>query len=77
MEWNLPPKPFLKDLEVAAGKGLRLFEGSETPIPLKLISLKILSTGVLDLVYGPGESRGDATAVARDAEAVRAMHAGG
>jgi hypothetical protein len=40
---------------------LRLFE-SETPIPLKLISLKILSTGVLDLVYGPGESRGDATA---------------
>jgi hypothetical protein len=55
---------FLRDLDVAAGKGLRLFE-SETPIPLKLISSKILSPGVLDLVNGPGESRADATAMVR------------
>ena len=46
---------------VAAGKGLRLFE-SETPIPLKLISSKTLPTGVLDLVYAPSDSQGDATA---------------
>ncbi len=46
---------------VAAGKGLRLFE-SETPIRLKLISSKTLSTGVLDLVYAPSESQGDAGA---------------
>jgi dihydrofolate reductase len=37
---------------IAVGKGMRLFE-SETPVPLKLISSKTLTTGVLDLVYAP------------------------
>jgi dihydrofolate reductase len=41
---------------VAAGKGMRLFEPGETPIPLKLISSEAFRTGVLDLVYGRGES---------------------
>jgi dihydrofolate reductase len=40
---------------IAVGRGMRLFD-SESPIPLKLASSAILTTGVLDLVYVPEES---------------------
>jgi acyl-CoA reductase-like NAD-dependent aldehyde dehydrogenase len=40
---------------------MRLFDEGERPIPLRLISSEAFSTGVLNLVYGPGESTGDAT----------------
>jgi hypothetical protein len=40
---------------------MRLFDESETPIPLRLISSETFETGVLNLVYGPAESTGDAT----------------
>jgi hypothetical protein len=46
---------------IAVRKGMRLFDEGETPIPLKLLSSQAFSTGVLHLVYGPGESPGDAT----------------
>jgi dihydrofolate reductase len=46
---------------IVVRKGMRLFDEGESPIPLKLISSKTLKTGVLDLVYGPAESTGDAT----------------
>jgi dihydrofolate reductase len=45
---------------VAVRKGRRLFDEGERPIPLKLLSSKAFSTGVLNLVYGPAESTGDA-----------------
>jgi hypothetical protein len=40
---------------------MRLFDEGETPIPLRLISSETFETGVLNLVYGPAESTGDAT----------------
>lgn len=40
---------------IAVGKGMRLFD-SESPTPLKLISSKTLTTGVLNLVYAPEKS---------------------
>jgi len=46
---------------IAVRKGMRLFDEGESPIPLTLISSETLKTGVLDLVYGPAESTGDAT----------------
>jgi dihydrofolate reductase len=46
---------------IAVRTGMRLFDESETPIPLRLISAEIFTTGVLNLVYGPAESTGDAT----------------
>jgi dihydrofolate reductase len=46
---------------IAVRKGMRLFDEGETPIPLQLISSKTFKTGVLNLVYGPAESTGDAT----------------
>jgi dihydrofolate reductase len=46
---------------IAVRKGLRLFDEGESPIPLRLISSEAFSTGVLNLVYGPAESMGDAT----------------
>jgi dihydrofolate reductase len=46
---------------IAVRKGMRLFDEGERPIPLRLISSEAFSTGVLNLVYGPGESTGDAT----------------
>jgi len=46
---------------IAVRKGMRLFDEGESPIPLTLISSKNFKTGVLDLVYGPAESTGDAT----------------
>ena len=46
---------------IAVRKGMRLFDEGETPIPLRLISSETFETGVLNLVYGPAESIGDAT----------------
>ena len=46
---------------IAVRKGMRLFEERETPMPLRLISSETFQTGVLNLVYGPAESTGDAT----------------
>jgi dihydrofolate reductase len=46
---------------IAVRKGMRLFDEGETPIPLRLISSETFKTGVLNLVYGPAASTGDAT----------------
>jgi dihydrofolate reductase len=46
---------------IAVRKGMRLFDEGDSPIPLKLISSEAFSTGVLNLVYGPAESTGEAT----------------
>jgi dihydrofolate reductase len=46
---------------IAVRKGMRLFEEGETPIPLRLIASDTFKTGVLNLVYAPAESPGDAT----------------
>jgi dihydrofolate reductase len=46
---------------IAVRKGMRLFDEGETAIPLRLISSETFKTGVLNLVYGPAESTGDAT----------------
>jgi dihydrofolate reductase len=46
---------------IAVGTGLRLFDENESPIPLRLISSTTFKTGVLNLVYGPADSIGDAT----------------
>jgi dihydrofolate reductase len=44
---------------IAVRKGMRLFDEGE-PIPLRLISSETFETGVLNLVYAPAESTGDA-----------------
>ena len=46
---------------IAVRKGMRLFDEGETTIPLSLLSSETFKTGVLNLVYGPAESTGDAT----------------
>lgn len=46
---------------IAIRKGMRLFDEGEATIPLRLISSEPFKTGVLNLVYGPAESAGDAT----------------
>src|SRR5688500_18659999 len=46
---------------IAVRKGMRLFDEGDAPIPLRLISSETFETGVLNLVYGPAESTGDAT----------------
>jgi dihydrofolate reductase len=46
---------------IAVRKGMRLFEDSESPIPLRLISSETFKTGVLNLVYAPAEPPGTAT----------------
>jgi dihydrofolate reductase len=46
---------------IAVRKGMRLFDEGEASIPLKLISSETFETGVLNLVYAPAESNGDAT----------------
>ena len=46
---------------IAVRKGMRLFDEVDTPIPLRLISSETFETGVLNLVYAPAESTGDAT----------------
>ncbi|HEV7963482.1 MAG TPA: dihydrofolate reductase family protein [Actinoplanes sp.] len=45
---------------IAVRKGMRLFDEGEPPIPLRLISSQAFETGVLNLVYGPATSPGDA-----------------
>jgi dihydrofolate reductase len=46
---------------IVVRKGMRLFDEGESPIPLTLIASETFKTGVLNLVYGPAESTGDAT----------------
>jgi dihydrofolate reductase len=46
---------------IAVRTGTRLFDEGERPIPLTLISSETFKTGVLNLVYGPADSIGDAT----------------
>jgi dihydrofolate reductase len=45
---------------IAVRKGMRLFDEGEPSIPLKLLSSQTFETGVLNLVYAPAESPGDA-----------------
>jgi len=45
---------------IAVRKGFRLFDEGETTIPLKLLSSQTFTTGVLNLVYAPAGSPGDA-----------------
>ncbi len=45
---------------IAMRKGMRLFDEGDQPIPLKLVSSQTFQTGVLNLVYAPAESAGDA-----------------
>jgi dihydrofolate reductase len=45
---------------IAVRKGMRLFDEGEAPIPLTLISSETFETGVLNLVYAPAESAGEA-----------------
>ncbi|WP_280382601.1 dihydrofolate reductase family protein [Nocardia wallacei] len=42
---------------IAVRKGLRLFDEADTTLPLTLRSATPFSTGVVHLVYGPGEHR--------------------
>ena len=46
---------------IAVRKGMRLFDEGESPMPLTLISSQTFKTGVLNLIYAPAESTGDAT----------------
>jgi len=46
---------------IAVRKGMRLFDEGEPPIPLTLISSQAFRTGVLNLVYAPAESAGNAS----------------
>jgi dihydrofolate reductase len=46
---------------IAVRKGMRLFDEGEPPIPLTLISSQTFKTGVLNLVYAPAASPGDAS----------------
>jgi len=45
---------------IAVRKGMRLFDEGDSRIPLKLLSSQTFTTGVLNLVYAPDESPGDA-----------------
>jgi dihydrofolate reductase len=45
---------------LAVRQGMRLFDEGDETIPLRLISSETFSTGVLNLVYAPAESAGDA-----------------
>jgi dihydrofolate reductase len=46
---------------IAVRSGMRLFEDDKSRLPLTLLSSETFGTGVLNLVYGPTESAGDAT----------------
>jgi dihydrofolate reductase len=46
---------------IAIRKGLRLFDEGDAPIPLTLLSAQTFKTGVLNLVYAPAESAGEAS----------------
>jgi dihydrofolate reductase len=45
---------------IAVRKGMRLFDEGEPSIPLTLVSSQAFTTGVLNLVYAPASSPGDA-----------------
>jgi dihydrofolate reductase len=45
---------------IAVRKGMRLFDEGEPTIPLELISSETFETGVLNLIYAPAESAGEA-----------------
>ena len=45
---------------IAVRKGMRLFDDGEPSIPLTLVSSQAFTTGVLNLVYAPAASPGDA-----------------
>jgi dihydrofolate reductase len=45
---------------IAVRRGMRLFDEGEAPFPLELVSSETFETGVLNLVYAPAESAGDA-----------------
>jgi dihydrofolate reductase len=45
---------------IAVRKGMRLFDEGEPSIPLTLLSSQTFETGVLNLVYAPAESAGNA-----------------
>ena len=45
---------------IAVRNGMRLFDEGEPRIPLTLVSSETFTTGVLNLVYAPAESVGDA-----------------
>jgi dihydrofolate reductase len=46
---------------IAIRTGMRLFDQGQPPIPLTLTSSQTFKTGVLNLVYTPAESTGDAS----------------
>jgi len=41
---------------IAVGRGMRLFDEDQPPIPLRLVSSEAFQTGVLYLVYAPAEA---------------------
>jgi dihydrofolate reductase len=41
---------------IAIRKGMRLFDEGESPIPLRLVSSRAFTTGVVHLIYAPAES---------------------
>jgi dihydrofolate reductase len=45
---------------IAVRKGMRLFDEGEPTIPLRLISSETFATGVLNLVYAPVQTAGEA-----------------
>jgi dihydrofolate reductase len=45
---------------IAVRNGMRLFDAGEPPIPLTLIASQTFETGVLNLIYAPAESAGNA-----------------
>jgi dihydrofolate reductase len=45
---------------IAVRQGMRLFDEGDETIPLRLISSETFSTGVLNLVYAPADTAGDA-----------------
>ena len=45
---------------IAVRKGMQLFDEADTAVPLTLLKAETFKTGVLNLVYGPAESPGDA-----------------
>ncbi len=49
---------------IVVGKGLRLFEGMDDQLPLKLVHARTFTTGVLELTYQPADK--DAAASAPD-----------
>jgi dihydrofolate reductase len=46
---------------IALRTGARLFDEGDRPIPLRLVSSETFETGVLNLVYAPADSLGEAT----------------